>query len=209
MPGLAVGSTTRAAVCQRLAPSASEAAVRCCGHARERVLGDREDDRDHREAHREADHQAVALVVGEARAPRRASAGSRRRRARSRSRPEPRPPPRAAEQQQRHDQRRSPCRACSAARKPCGSRSQSSTPARAEHRQRARSSGAPATRWRSTRDASHSPAMKPITTLGSAAMISTVGLTFALMRRVHELRGVERAEDRQRHREEHARRASP
>ncbi len=31
MPGLAVGSTTRVAVCQRLAPRASEAAVRCCG----------------------------------------------------------------------------------------------------------------------------------------------------------------------------------
>ncbi len=31
MPGLAVGSTTRVAVCQRLAPSAREAAVRCDG----------------------------------------------------------------------------------------------------------------------------------------------------------------------------------
>ncbi len=31
MPGLAVGRTTRVAVCQRLAPSASDAAVRCCG----------------------------------------------------------------------------------------------------------------------------------------------------------------------------------
>ena len=30
-PGLAVGSTTRTAVCQRLAPSASEAAVRLAG----------------------------------------------------------------------------------------------------------------------------------------------------------------------------------
>ncbi len=35
------------------------------------------------------------------------------------------------------------------------------------------------TRFASTREASHSPAMKPITTLGRAAMISTVGLTFA------------------------------
>ena len=59
MPGLAVGSTTRVAVCQRLAPSASEPAVRCCGTFEKRVLGDREDDRDHREAHREADHQAL------------------------------------------------------------------------------------------------------------------------------------------------------
>ena len=31
MPGLAVGSTTRIAVCQRVAPSASEPARRCCG----------------------------------------------------------------------------------------------------------------------------------------------------------------------------------
>ena len=31
MPGLAVGRTTRVAVCQRLAPRASEAAVRCWG----------------------------------------------------------------------------------------------------------------------------------------------------------------------------------
>ena len=33
----------------------------------------------------------------------------------------------------------------------------------------------------STREASHRPAMNPTTTLGSAAMISTVGLTLALM----------------------------
>ena len=33
---------------------------------------------------------------------------------------------------------------------------------------------------RSTREASQRPAMKPSTTLGSAAMISTVGLTRAL-----------------------------
>ncbi len=31
IPGLAVGSTTRIAVCQRVAPSASEPARRCCG----------------------------------------------------------------------------------------------------------------------------------------------------------------------------------
>ena len=31
MPGLAVGSTMRSAVCQRVAPSASEPARRCCG----------------------------------------------------------------------------------------------------------------------------------------------------------------------------------
>ena len=31
MPGLAVGSTTPMAVCQRLAPRAREAAVRCWG----------------------------------------------------------------------------------------------------------------------------------------------------------------------------------
>ncbi len=33
------------------------------GHAGERVLGDREDDRDHREAHGDPHHQAIALVV--------------------------------------------------------------------------------------------------------------------------------------------------
>ena len=36
MPGLAVGSTTRSAVCQRLAPRASDAAVRCDGTERTR-----------------------------------------------------------------------------------------------------------------------------------------------------------------------------
>ncbi len=35
--------------------------------------------------------------------------------------------------------------------------------------------------WRSTRDASQRPARKPTTTLGSAAMISTVGFTLALI----------------------------
>ena len=58
------------------------------------------------------------------------------------------------------------------------------------------------TTLRSTREASHSPAMKPTTTLGSAAMISTVGLTLALIARVHELRGVERAHDGEGDREE-------
>ena len=65
-PGLAVGSTTRTAVCQRLAPSASDAARQVRRHARERVFGDREDDRDDGEAHGQPDHQAVALVVGQA-----------------------------------------------------------------------------------------------------------------------------------------------
>ena len=36
-------------------------------------------------------------------------------------------------------------------------------------------------RCASTREASHRPAMKPMTTLGRAAMISTVGLTLALI----------------------------
>ena len=65
-PGLAVGSTTRMAVCQRLAPSASDAGDEVRRHARERVLADREDDRDDRKAHREPDDEAVALVVGDA-----------------------------------------------------------------------------------------------------------------------------------------------
>ena len=54
------------------------------------------------------------------------------------------------------------------------------------------------TRLRSTTGARYRPATKPMTTLGSAAMISTVGLIRARMRRVHELRGVERAEDGER-----------
>ena len=36
------------------------------GHARKRVLRDREDDRNDREPHREADHETVALVIGDA-----------------------------------------------------------------------------------------------------------------------------------------------
>ena len=54
----------RTAVCQGVAPAPSEASAQVLGHAGERVLGDRVDDRDDREAHHEADDQRVALHVG-------------------------------------------------------------------------------------------------------------------------------------------------
>ena len=50
---------------------------------------------------------------------------------------------------------------------------------------------------RSITGASQSPARKPRTTLGSAAMISTTGLTYALMSGMHELAHVQRGQQRQ------------
>ena len=65
-------------------------------------------------------------------------------------------------------------------RSPYGRRSQNRTPAVPERgRKTIRSSTG--TSCASTREASQSPAMNPITTLGRAAMISTVGFTFALI----------------------------
>ena len=63
-PLIAVGITMRNAVCQGVAPAPSEPARRWSGTRGERVLGDRVDDRDDREAHHEADDQRVALHVG-------------------------------------------------------------------------------------------------------------------------------------------------
>ncbi len=66
MPGLAVGSTTRVAVCQRLAPRASEAAVRCWGTLEKasseivKMIGMTA------KPMARPDHHAVALVVDEA-----------------------------------------------------------------------------------------------------------------------------------------------
>ena len=51
--------------------------------------------------------------------------------------------------------------------------------------------------------ARYRPARNPMTTLGSAAMISTVGLMRGAESGVGELRGVERGQDGKRHREQH------
>ena len=78
IPGLAVGNTTRSAVCQRVAPSASEPARRCWGtlasesSAMVKMMG--------MTANPMAtpDDQRVALVVGEPEDATAASRGSRR-----------------------------------------------------------------------------------------------------------------------------------
>ena len=59
MPGLAVGSTTRIAVCQRRGAERQRARAQVLRHVGEGVLGDGEDDRDHGEAHREPDHEQL------------------------------------------------------------------------------------------------------------------------------------------------------
>jgi len=58
IPAEAVGRMTRVAVCQGDAPRASEARLQVLRDARERVLGDREDDRDDGEPHGEGDDEA-------------------------------------------------------------------------------------------------------------------------------------------------------
>ena len=179
-PGLAVGSTTRVAVCQRLAPSASDAADRFGGHVRERVLGDGEDDRDDREAHREADDEAVALVVGEAEHVVEPDARMS--------------PPNSQSSTGGPDLQRQPTRRATssgsdqqdlAAGLEAASRSArgSSTPredARACRRAAAARNISEHADAGSARRAARGtgPPRKPMTTLGSAAMISTVGLTF-------------------------------
>ena len=53
-PLMAVGMTMRSAVCHGVAPAPSEADAQVLGHRRQRVIRDRVDDRDDREAHHEA-----------------------------------------------------------------------------------------------------------------------------------------------------------
>ena len=75
-PLMAVGITIRVAVCQRRRAAAERRRPQVVRDARERVLGDRVDDRDDREAHHEADDQRVALDVGAEQGAARVEAGS-------------------------------------------------------------------------------------------------------------------------------------
>ena len=197
MPGLAVGSTIRIAVCQRLAPRASEPARRCWGtlasesSAMVKMIGITA------KPMATPDHERVALVVGQ---PQR--------------RQEPAAivaaeEPHLDEAAQREGQPRAPRRTTgisrntsapgrSRLRERAAARARQSSSATRMHTASTSGSRASPGTIRSTMGASHRPARKPSTTLGSAAMISTTGLTYALTRGVHELAHVERGEQRQR-----------